>query len=378
MRSLLTVLSILSAWSLGAVAQSEVGTSQCATQVAVLCYHRFEEKPRDGLAITPARFEQEMQALKDSGIEVISMEDFLAWQRGEKSLPERCAMITIYDGYVSAYREAWPILTKFGYPFTVFVYTDYIKGGPKSGGGSISWEQLAEMRDAGVEIGSHTVSHSSLTATKGRSEDEYVAWLRHELIGSKEIIERELGVKVRTIAYPYGHHNEAVRRIAKEAGYEAAFSVKGSFISRGGDAMAYGRTAIDSTKPDIFARALAFPGAMIADSGDAGLPGAAMNFPTTPPDGELADSELPEISIDLSSVGQIDPSSIVMQISGIGQVPAEFDAATGKVSYKLGQRLYANPVRVALSARAAGKRLAATWSFSPATPWKSVETQTSP
>ncbi|MGA7393231.1 MAG: hypothetical protein WBW78_11305, partial [Terrimicrobiaceae bacterium] len=56
-------------------------------QVIVLCYHRFEDKPKDGLATKPADFEAQMQALKDNGIIVISMEDFLAWRRGEKGIP---------------------------------------------------------------------------------------------------------------------------------------------------------------------------------------------------------------------------------------------------------------------------------------------------
>jgi peptidoglycan/xylan/chitin deacetylase (PgdA/CDA1 family) len=155
------------------------------SEVIVLCYHRFEDKPKDALAIKPADFEAQMQALKDSGISIIPMEDFLAWRRGEKGIPEKAAIISIDDGYLSGYNVAWPILKKFGYPFTMFIYTDYIKGGPKSGGQSISWDQLAEMRDEGVDIESHTVSHSSLNARKGKTDEQYVAWLKSEIAGSK-------------------------------------------------------------------------------------------------------------------------------------------------------------------------------------------------
>jgi hypothetical protein len=71
------------------------------SEVIVLCYHRFEDKPKDSLAIKPADFEAQMQALKDNGITVISMEDFLAWRRGEKGIPEKSAIISIDDGYLS-------------------------------------------------------------------------------------------------------------------------------------------------------------------------------------------------------------------------------------------------------------------------------------
>jgi Polysaccharide deacetylase/Transposase, Mutator family len=158
------------------------------SEVIVLCYHRFEDRPKDSLAIKPADFEAQMQALKDCGVTVISMEDFLAWRRGEKGIPEKAAIISIDDGYLSGYNVAWPILKKLGYPFTMFIYTDYIKGGPKSGGQSMSWDQLAEMRDAGVDIEGHTVSHSSLNARRGKTDEEYLAWLKSEIVSSKEFL----------------------------------------------------------------------------------------------------------------------------------------------------------------------------------------------
>src|SRR5690349_10880378 len=57
-----------------------------SSSVISLCYHRFEEKPRDSLAISPKDFTAQMQALKDAGYTVISMQDFLAWRKEEKSI----------------------------------------------------------------------------------------------------------------------------------------------------------------------------------------------------------------------------------------------------------------------------------------------------
>ena len=101
-----------------------------------------------------------MEEIKDNGFTVIPMQDFIAWRHGDKGIPAKSCIITIDDGYLSGYETAWPILKKFGYPFTMFIYIDYID----SGGKSISWDQLAEMRDAGVDIESHTYSHSHLTS----------------------------------------------------------------------------------------------------------------------------------------------------------------------------------------------------------------------
>ena len=69
-----------------------------SAKVIVFCYHRFEDNPRDTLAIAPAEFRVQMKQLKDDGIAVIPMKDLLAWRRGEKSIPPKSAVITIDDG----------------------------------------------------------------------------------------------------------------------------------------------------------------------------------------------------------------------------------------------------------------------------------------
>src|SRR5438874_5674432 len=94
-------------------------------QTLIFCYHRLVDKIRyPGTEITPAAFEAEMKELKDKGITVISMQDLHAWKRGEKNVPPRYTVITFDDGWKSQYEVAWPILKKFGYPVTMFIYTE--------------------------------------------------------------------------------------------------------------------------------------------------------------------------------------------------------------------------------------------------------------
>src|SRR5216117_2607504 len=86
-------------------------------QVIIFCYHRLVDKIRyPGTEITPAAFEAEMKELKDRGITVISMQDLLAWKRGEKNIPPRCAVITFDDGWKSQYEVAWPIMKNTAIP----------------------------------------------------------------------------------------------------------------------------------------------------------------------------------------------------------------------------------------------------------------------
>ena len=215
-------------------------------QTIIFCYHLLVDKVRyPGTEITPAAFEAQMKELKDRGITVISMQDLLAWKRGEKNIPPRCAVITFDDGYKSQYEVAWPILKKYGYPFTMFIYTEGVRGGSLGGGGAITWEQLADMRDNGVDIEAHSATHQDLreghtitlaspggkkTRTK-LTGPQYEEWMQNEVVGSKKLLEQRLGIKVNCFAVPFGNYNEHVKEIARNAGYEAMFTVYGQPIT---------------------------------------------------------------------------------------------------------------------------------------------------
>src|SRR4029078_6505591 len=99
-------------------------------QVLIFCYHRLGDKIRyPGTEITRVACEAQMKELKDKGITVIPMQDMLAWKRGEKNIPPRSAVVTFDDGWKSQYEVAWPIMKKYGYPFTLFLYTEGCRGG---------------------------------------------------------------------------------------------------------------------------------------------------------------------------------------------------------------------------------------------------------
>ena len=346
--------------------------------VMVLCYHRLEAKPhpKDELAITPQEFEKEMQQIKDAGFAVIPMQDFLAWRRGDRDIPPKSCVISIDDGYVSGYDTAWPILKKFGYPFTMFVYINYIN----SGGKSVSWDQLAEMRDAGVDIECHTYYHDNLrnppslvdptTMKLVRADIQKLGmdgYMQKEVVESKQILEKQLGIKVNCIAYPFGNWSPKVRELVKEAGYEAAFTVYGQRIGHSSPPYdILGRYAVAQTNPKIFQDALTMQG------GGAGgpLPAnpalaqmASASMITQPMQGETITNSKPVIKANLATMGDVDPKSVEMRISGLGKVPAQYDAATKTVSYAVPQPLVDKNYSVILNATVGGKRAETRWDF---------------
>src|SRR6476646_6398105 len=337
-------------------------------QVVIFGYHRFVNAVRrPDTEITPAAFEQQMQELKNKNFSVIPMQDFLAWRRGEKAIPPKSAIITFDDGWKSQYEVAWPILKKFNYPVTLFIYTEGIRPGHFSGGESMGWEMLAEMRDAGVDIQGHTATHSDLrrpydkVAKKKLNPQEYEEWLQKEIDGSKQMIEQKLGVKVNCFAVPYGFHNAHIEEVVMKAGYEALFTVYGQPITMHTPLNSVGRYLMEANKPKTFTDAVA----AIATTavGPAVAEVAPSNLQTQPMDGETVKTALPLIKANISSLGTIDPGSVEMRVSGLGKVDASFDPKSTTVAYQVTQRLKDKSVTVIVSAKSGGKKVETHWTF---------------
>jgi peptidoglycan/xylan/chitin deacetylase (PgdA/CDA1 family) len=308
-----------------------------------------------------------MKALQDQKIPVIGMQDFLAWKRGEKAIPPRAAIITIDDGYKSGYEVAWPILKKYKYPFTLFIYTEGIKGGKFGGGEAMSWEQLAEMRDAGVDIQAHSATHQDLRkpydkVTKRRlNPQEYSEWLNAEVGGSKETLEHKLGIRVNCFAVPFGYYNDTVKEAAKKAGYEAVFTVYGQKLTYGSPNDSLGRYMIEANKPKVFESAISFGGSSGAASAAVEeIPLGSIN--PQPADGSTATAK-PLIKANLGAIGGIEPGSVKLRVSGLGLVPAIYDPASKMISYQVTQPLRGDSCSVIVEAKIGGKKAEARWAF---------------
>jgi peptidoglycan/xylan/chitin deacetylase (PgdA/CDA1 family) len=337
-------------------------------QVVILGYHRFVNTvKRPDTEITPAAFEAQMQELKNKGIAVIPMQDFLAWRRGEKAIPSKSAVITFDDGWKSQHEVGWPILKKFNYPVTLFIYTEGIKPGHFSGGESMSWDQLAEMRDAGADIQGHTATHSDLrkpydkVAKKKLNPQEYEEWLQKEIVASKQMIEQKLGVKVNCFAVPYGFHNAHIEEVVSKAGYEALFTVYGQPITMHTPLNSVGRYLMEANKPKTFTDAVAAIATTAAGPSVAEV--APSNLQTQPADGETIKNALPLIKANIASLGAIDAGSVEMRVSGLGKVDASFDPKSTTVAYQVTQRLKDKTCTVIVSAKSGGKKVETHWTF---------------
>jgi peptidoglycan/xylan/chitin deacetylase (PgdA/CDA1 family) len=151
------------------------------------------------------------------------MDHFFDFLEFKGSIPPKSVVITIDDGWLSAYEIALPILKKYGYPATLFICTDMIGKSSKT----VSWTQLLEMTAHGIAVQAHTMSHRNL-AQPGKKESfkEYFENLERELSGSREMIKRKLKADARYLAYPYGDTTSLVIELAKKMGYRGALTIK--------------------------------------------------------------------------------------------------------------------------------------------------------
>lgn len=195
--------------------------------VPVLSYHHFAEKSTDRMIVSQDSFEAQMRLLKEKDYHVITLDQLFDFMDFTGEVPEKSVVITIDDGWRSTYDIAFPILKKYGFPATLFLYTELITGGGKT----LNWEQVREMAEQGLDIQSHTISHRNLgQQNPDESMEACYLDLERELAEPARIIEQNTGRKVRYLAYPYGETSNLVIALLKKLGYRGAFTV-----ARGGN-----------------------------------------------------------------------------------------------------------------------------------------------
>lgn len=138
--------------------------------------------------------------------------------------PRPPVAITFDDAYRSFLETALPLIERLGLPVTLFVPSGRLGGrnswdeGTSCDTALMAREEVAEAARRGVSIESHGHMHVDLVAAGP-------AAARGDLDASVAALTEITGARPRFLAYPWGRHDEAVRRVAAEAGFEAAFAV---------------------------------------------------------------------------------------------------------------------------------------------------------
>jgi peptidoglycan/xylan/chitin deacetylase (PgdA/CDA1 family) len=239
-----------------------------ARRFQILAFHKVSPDPHPFFEpVHPDIFDQQMEFLSRHYRVMPLME--LVERNRIGDVPDRAVAITFDDGYRDNYDFAFPILRKYRLPATIFVSTGVIETGEllwhdrifnsfrfatvKNGLSlqptlakakqlygegrrrfveeieeslrpvvdetamtrMLTWQQIREMNNGGIDFGSHTVTHPVLSRVPPGE-------LAKELRESKTEISERLRCPVLSFAYPNGHtgdYNDDVKRALRESGY---------------------------------------------------------------------------------------------------------------------------------------------------------------
>jgi peptidoglycan/xylan/chitin deacetylase (PgdA/CDA1 family) len=211
-----------------------------AGEVPILVYHRFGPVVADTMTVTTTVFAEQLAWLRGHDYRIVPLRtlvDCLSDPTAE--LPPRAVAVTADDGHRSVYTEMFPLIERYRFPVTLFIYPSAISNASYA----LTWEQLAEMVRTGlVDVQSHTYWHPNFHQERARlSPDEYRAQVMWQLTRSKEAIGARLGTTVDMLAWPFGIHDPELERFAAEAGYRAAFTLERGRAAHGANLLALPR-----------------------------------------------------------------------------------------------------------------------------------------
>ena len=205
--------------------------------IPVLMYHSIDYEEGNELRVPKEQFKEQMKYLKDNGYTTLTLNELYNFLEKNKPIPEKSIVITLDDGYVDNYTNAYPILKELDINATIFVVTSTIDKDKNT----LTSKQIKEMDEYGIDIASHTYNHDKLDDLAYEKQLETMK-------KSKEDLEKILNHKVDFIAYPYGKWNEDTIKAAKDAGYKMAFTTDGTWSNKENGIYSLDRVYISSLR----------------------------------------------------------------------------------------------------------------------------------
>lgn len=216
--------------------------------ISILMYHQVGDfPPMRGHRSTYChykRFAAQMAYLHRFGYNVLRLEEALAALRGDSPVPPRAVVLTFDDGCENFYEYAFPVLERYGLPAMVYVLSgligkraEWFARDGRETPPLMSAERIRQLRAAGIDFGSHGVSHVKLAQVEREL-------MRDEVARSKAELEDLLGEEVRHFCYPYGSHDPEVVETVRAAGYASAVTCLRAAATARFDPLALPRKAI--------------------------------------------------------------------------------------------------------------------------------------
>lgn len=203
-------------------------------------YHRFGDERFPSTNINADAFEAHLKYLVENEYLVLSLSDALKELEQSPSQTKDIAVITIDDAYRSFYEVAWPLLQQYNMPATLYINTATI-----SASDYMSWNEIKEVSESGIEIGNHSHSHDYFL--NNYKTEHFLK----DLNLSQSLFKEKLGRSPTTFAYPFGEWNEQMKTELKYMGFASAVAQNSGVVFRATDRFSLPRFPISNDYASI-------------------------------------------------------------------------------------------------------------------------------
>ena len=199
-----------------------------APALPILMYHKVPDQEipsKHKIYVSRDNFEKHLLFFQSQGFTTLTFDDlrdFWFEKRPLTDFPAKPLVLTFDDGYIDNLTNAAPLLEKYGMKATLFLLADHSivqntwdETEPGVDAKLIDLEQKKNLSPAVYGIGSHGLEHVDLR--KLTDED-----ILKQMVESKRRLEQDLGRSIVAFAYPFGHIDNRLPRLASLAGYDFA------------------------------------------------------------------------------------------------------------------------------------------------------------
>ncbi len=211
-----------------------------AEEFVMFVYHRFGDPRHITTNISLEDFRRQMEYLKSAGFEVVTLSEAM-----KTSLPDgkKRAVISVDDSYKSFLTGAMPVLNEYDFPATLFVNTETVGGDD-----FLTWGQLDSLREAGIEIGNHSHSHSYFL---DMPQEVYLENFRQDVTKAQRLFREHLGMEPEVFAYPYGEYDEPMKEVIRNLGFIAGTAQNSGVVLKGLDNFALPRFPVSDAYAEL-------------------------------------------------------------------------------------------------------------------------------
>ncbi len=201
-------------------------------------YHRFEENKYPSTNIKMSDFKIQLNLIEEAEFVFVNPVNFKKDLENKKS--SKKILLTVDDGFLSFYENAWPVLKSKKIPFILFVSTREV-----GKYGYMSWDQIKELdKEDFVHIGNHSHTHEYLV---DRNSQE----ISKDLNKSISIFKKNLGYNSHFFSYPFGEYSIKFKEIVKELNFRFAFGQHSGVIDETKDLLELPRFPINEKYGEI-------------------------------------------------------------------------------------------------------------------------------